>query len=263
MTKCAYEKWLVDYLDENLPPEKYLQMKTHLKTCSTCKAKHHDFQKVHDILVKRRRANPPKTLLNLYQGNLKREFVLESRFVGIKKNMISIYHLFFDAQPLSIRITKTIALLWVGILIGRLVFQPIRKHEQPVVKPEILLLSMTPTDVKLMTDFLIESEIWLLAVVNTPSDEKIETSDLLFNKEIAQKLLVRASFMKEKKRQLNLVTLTKFLDRLEFLLLEVANTSDERMMDVSNDVKQAIENTTLLYESKRLREMLETPTDDA
>lgn len=254
MTTCRHEKDLIRLIHEMSSTDEENRIKDHLASCETCRIKFQELKEIHSDLMERQRPRPSEAFIKSYRRKLMRKFLPETRAARMKRRLRLAVNALFYARPLSVRIAKTAAILLVGILIGRIVFHPAPKPEHPA----FMLLPVTPSDVKLMTDFLTESEIWLLAVVNIPSAEELNTSDLRFNREIARKLLTKTSFMEVKETQLKSEPLAKFLNRLEILLLEIANTGDDRIVDVSGRIKQTIQSTTLLYDTRLLREMIET-----
>lgn len=254
MTTCKFEKSLVDLIQGQLSLNEHTFVKKHIGTCETCRKKYLELKAVHSMLIKRQRPKPYGKLLTSFRRYLKHEFIPKPKSPRIKGHFLSAYRLFFDSDTMGLRIVKIISLIVVGIFIGRMIFYT--RHEQSIVNPNIMLISITPADRQFMTDFFTESEIWLLAIVNIPPHEEYGKSELLFHKEIARKLLMKTPFMDEIKLQLNNEMFTKFYNRLELLLLEVANTSDERMMNVSLETGQIIKNTTLLIEMKYFREII-------
>jgi hypothetical protein len=261
MKTCPSEKLLFDSIESKQPSDASLQVKEHLECCDVCRTKYNELLKVETLLMHRQRIQPSKEILRSYHQNLKQAFAPEPMWIRIRNRFEYAYHLFIDSRPLGVRLARGMALLLIGIFIGKVIFQPIDKQDGSSEKPSILTLTMSPTDVQFITEYITQSEIWLLAVANIPSTQNVEKAELLFNKEVAQRLLIKTSFMEERKQQIDSELLTKFLNRFELLLLEVANASDEKMVDISNEIKLMIENSTLLHETKQLREMFEKVSD--
>jgi hypothetical protein len=91
-----------------------------------------------------------------------------------------------------------------------------------------------------------------------PKTEETDPSDLQFNREIAQRLLLKTSIIGDKIQHIQNEPYSKFFNRVEQLLLEAANASDDRIQEVSENIKQTIESSALLYETQHVREMFET-----
>lgn len=254
MTTCKFEKSLVDLIQGQLSLDQQSLAKNHVDSCEACRKKYLELKAIHSMLMKRQRPEPSKKLLACFRQYLKHEFIPRPKLPPIKERLFSAYRLFFDSDTMGLRTVKIVSLILVGIFIGRMIFYT--RHERSMIKPNIMLISFTPADRQFMTDFFIESEIWLLALVNISPHEEYGKPDLLFHKEIARKLLMKTPFMDEIKLQLNNEMFTKVYNRLELLLLEVANTSDEKLMNVSLETGQIIKNTTLLIEMKVLREII-------
>jgi len=259
MTTCPSKGDLYAFIEGNQKPEDNERIRMHLNSCDACRKNIHDLQLVQTVLLHRKRPTPSKALLNAYQDNLAYEFRSVTTIDRLKETIKTVYTFVFDSRPLSVRIAKAVALLVVGILIGRLIFQPIHRPTLDPSKPSIVLLSMTPADIKFMTDFCTQSEIWLLAIVNMPKTEETDPSDLQFNREIAQRLLLKTSIIGDKIQHIqNEQPYSKFFNRVEQLLLEAANASDDRIQEVSENIKQTIKSSALLYETQHVREMFET-----
>jgi ElaB/YqjD/DUF883 family membrane-anchored ribosome-binding protein len=258
MTTCPSKGDLYAFIEGTQKSEDKERIRIHLNSCDACCKHVQEVQSIQAMLLNRKRPTPEKALLNIYRDNLKQEFRSITTVDRLKETIKTVNTFVFDTRPLSVRIAKAAALLVVGVLIGRLIFQPIHRPVPDSSKPSIVLLSMTPADIKFMTDFCTQSEIWLLAIVNMPKTEETDPSDLQFNREIAQRLLLKTSIIGDKIQHIQNEPYTKFFNRVEQLLLEAANASDDRIQEVSENIKQTIESSALLYETQHVREMFET-----
>ena len=258
MTTCPSKGYLFAFIEGKQKPEDKERIRIHMNSCDACRKDVHELQTVQTVLFNRKRPEPSKALLNVYRDNLEHEFRSVTTVDRLRETIKTVYTFVFDSHPLSVRIAKAAALLVIGVLIGRLIFQPIHHPASDPSRPNVVLLSMTPADIKFMTDFCTQSEIWLLAIVNMPKTEETDQSDLQFNKEIAQRLLLKTSIIGDKIQHIQNEPYAKFFNRVEQLLLEAANASDDRIQEVSENIKQTIESSTLLYETQHVREMFET-----
>lgn len=262
MICCPSEKMLFSLVDGQLNPEDRKRLRSHLADCESCRSKFQELESIQALLTRRQRPQPSKLLFKTYRTNLHREFMPETPWSRAKQALESVIAYVFDSRPTGMRLIKAAALVMIGVFIGRLIFQPSSQYGTAPQSANIILLSTNPAEVKFMNDFCTQSEIWLLAVVNMPPAEEADKSEFVFNKEIAQKLLLKTSLMDDKIRQIDNDNYSKFINSIELLLLEAANASDERMTEVTEEIKFTIESSNLLYEARQFREMLKTLSSD-
>lgn len=258
MITCPSEGDLLAFTEGEQKPEEKERMKAHLNSCDACRGTVQELQTIQAMLLDRKRPKPSKALLNVYRDNLEHEFRSVTTVDRLRETLKAAYAFLFDSRPLGVRLAKATALIVIGVLIGRLVFQPVNRPPSDPSRPSVVLLSMAPADIKFMTDFCTQSEIWLLAIVNMPTTEETDPSDLQFNREIAQRLLLKTSIIDNKIQHIQNDPYTKFFNRVELLLLEAANASDDRIKEVLENIKQTIESSTLLYETQYVRETFKT-----
>ena len=259
MKTCPSEKLLFDSIESGQKSDGSLRLrvKEHLECCDACRTKHNELLNIQTLLTRRQRPRPSREILRSYRQNLEQAFTPETMWIRVKNRFEYAYNFLIDSRPIGVRLARGTALLLIGVFIGKIVFQPAGRKDIISDKPSVFMLTMSPADVQFMTEYITQSEIWLLAVANIPSTQNLDRTDLLFNKEVAQRLLIKTSFMEQRKQQIDSELLTRFLNRFELLLLEIANASDEKMADISNEIKMTIENSTLLHETRQLREMFE------
>lgn len=257
MKPCEYEKFLADYVAGELSSLKNAEIKEHLLTCKVCAFKLQKFQQLHQVLIQRQRTKFPDKILREYQRNLKTLFKPKSRWEAIKDRFWEYWDSVFGIQPLWLRFAEAGALLLIGFFFGWLVFSTAPKTQNIPVKAEIITLPTSQADLELMSNFLFESEILLLQIVNSNSNGEGELADFSLTKEISQKLLMQTFFIHEKALQLQDDRILSFLTQMELLLLEISNLSDEDIFEVFKEIKQIIKDLNLLTATKNLQEILE------
>jgi len=257
MKPCEFETYLSDYLAGELSSSKSAEIKAHLMKCETCVLKLEAYQEVHQMLIHRPRLKFPDEILRDYRWNLKAIFKAKSRVEIIKEKFWEFWESAFGSQPFWVRIVKAVALLFIGFFFGWLIFSPVPELKVIPTKPEILMLSVSQADIEAISNFLFESEILLLQIVNSNSNEATEPADLLLTKEISQNLLMRTFFIHEKALQLQDERILRFLTQMELLLLEISNSSNEDTMDAVKQIKQIIKDVNLLNQAENLQDMLD------
>ncbi|NIA30410.1 MAG: hypothetical protein GWP06_10935, partial [Actinobacteria bacterium] len=188
MKSCKFEKLLPDYLQDELAVESRHQLEAHLETCEQCAARLEKLVAIHQILSARQRPKPSKELVRDYRNYLKKYFPGKTSPVAIFSKLERRWNLFPHFQKLTLRLAGAFALIIFGVFIGKLVFIPSVEIAKKATLAPIPAYVITPTDLKLMSDYFVKSEILLLAIENWQGDAGTDSSDLLFDKKIAQNL---------------------------------------------------------------------------
>jgi hypothetical protein len=158
---------------------------------------------------------------------------------------------YLKAHPVPIWVISAIAFIFLGIIIGRKVLIP-PISEKIVIQPNIVMLTLMPSDARMVHDFMVESEILLLAIVNTEEEDEREME---FHKEVAQSLLIQTAFVEDKAKVIESVSFSQFLTKLETILLEVTNIEKEFEKENMDQVRVLIQETNLHHETKRFQKM--------
>jgi len=256
MDNCEFEKYLVEYLAHELPEAKIIEIEKHLSICENCSNQLHEIQSVHQLLLKYERPLAPQKLVKQYRKKLKWMFAPTSNFLRFKEWTSNLWNFFFDPQPVWVRLVKATVLLLIGIFIGRLVDTGIKTDVSTPAQAEILNITYSPVELRLMNEYFVISEMLLLSILNSSNDSDLVNTELLLNQEIAQKLLNKTTYMHEKTRLLQNESLNLFLNRLEFLLIEISNLDKQEITKSFQELRQTIEETKLLHETQRAQESL-------
>jgi len=255
MKSCKFEKLLPDYLQGELAPEAKQKLETHLTTCEVCAARLGEIADIHRILSVRQRPEPPKKLVRDYRSYLRKYFPGKTSPAVIFSKLERRWNYFLHSQKLTLRVAKAFALIIFGIFIGKFIFVPAVEAPKAETVAPIPAYAITPTDLKLMNDYFVKSEILLLAIENWQGNAKSDSSDLLFDKNIAQNLLLHSQMIHQKAAQLYDSDLLSFLDRMEMLLLEISNVDNKELFQVFKEAKSIIKETDLLQSNKRFQNL--------
>ncbi|NOY59870.1 MAG: zf-HC2 domain-containing protein [Calditrichaeota bacterium] len=257
MKSCKFEKLLPDYLQDELASEAKRQLEVHLETCEHCTAKLGELADIHQILSSRQRQEPGKELMRDYRNYLRKYFPGKLSPVSILKRSESWWNDVFHSQHFTLRIAKAVALIIVGVFIGKFIF--VSSVQAPrietVARARMPGYAITPADLKLMNDYFVKSEILLLAIENWQGDTGADSTDLLFDKKIAQNLLLHSQVIRHQATQLYDSDLISFLNRMELLLLEISNVDNEELFTAFKEAKKIIKETDLLQFNKQFQNL--------
>lgn len=255
MKSCKFEKLLADYLQGELAAATRHELEVHLETCEHCAARLEELADIHHILSARLRPEPPKELVRDYNNYLRKYFPSKTSPSVIIGKLGRRWNAFVHSQQIAVRLAKGFALIIVGIFIGKYIFIPSVETPKVETVAQSPAYAITPTDLKLMNDYFVKSEILLLAIENWQSNAKSDSTDLLFDKNIAQNLLLHSQLIHQKAAQLYDSDLLSFLNRMEMLLLEISNVDNKELFQVFKEAKNIIKETNLLQSNKRFQNL--------
>jgi hypothetical protein len=245
---CEFEKYFDDYFFGDLSPAEDLALQKHLQTCQTCPEKMDNHYRIHARLKKYHRPSAPIEAISAYHKEINLGFNNES----FKQRFILWINRYLKRRTLFARVAQFASLLIIGIVVGWFVFSP--------AEPEIVFPAgdrfpmsrpISNVDLDYVHYYLLASEMVLLEIEN--SDPQ---NDFILNRELAQKLLIKTFRVHEIALQLNNLRLLNFLSRMELLLHEVSNLSDEEISESLDTIVKAIEEADLLREVKTLKTVI-------
>jgi len=257
MEKCRFEKYLVDYLNNEIPAAAHLEMKQHLKDCQICSKQIQEIETIHFMLLERKRPEPSSDLVSQYDQELNEIFESKSRFENTKRLFGNFWN---NIPPLRIRLAGAVTILIIGIFIGKSIFKPTQKSEIVVIEPTMVNLIENQSDLKLMNSYFSDSEVLLLEIMNSNYAEQLTDKSLFLSKEIAQKLLMRTFLVHEIGLRLNNKPILNFLSNLEFLLYDIANSNDDEIVLKINEIQELIKDTSLLEKARLFQELFDSRT---
>ena len=155
MENCKFEKKLVDYLNGDLPESSHAEMEQHLRACQICSDQLQEMKTIHSMLLERRRPEPTLDLANQYDQELNELFEPKLRFKKIKARFDTIRDLFNNVSPIGIRLAGAVAILVIGIFIGKMILKPAQKSEQLMIEPMIVNLLENQSELKIMKEKVI------------------------------------------------------------------------------------------------------------
>ena len=160
-------------------------------------------------------------------------------------------NVFSSAAP-SWRFARALAILFIGVMIGRFFFVP----SQQTMNTAESQLSLTKEDIQFIADYMVKSELLLLTIANNPASEPSET-DIFLNKDIAQNLLYKSAQVQRKARELDDKVIITFLNHLELVLLELSNREEQEIRAIFQDIKEMVNEADMLQKSRRLQQRLQ------
>lgn len=250
MSQCDYEKNLIDVLDGSLSDAEMADFQKHLQTCGPCNAVYDDLFDVHKMLMRRVRPLPPRELQIKYEAALEAQFCRQSSWDRFGKKLTEWSRLLFPDKTAMVRFTGFTGILLVGVILGRFVLAP----NPGLNKESFSTVDIAEADTQFISHFLIQSEIWLMEMSNLTSAEDFE-----MNRDLARKLLAKYTVMEQKIQKKHYTPVLKFLSYLELVLLETSGTRDQDLNEAFREIREAIEETSLVDDVQRFRNTLTTP----
>ncbi|MBN1349596.1 hypothetical protein JXJ21_09315 [candidate division KSB1 bacterium] len=256
MKSCNQETLIIEFLTGNLDEPQRSHFRKHLAGCAKCKERHDELQNMHGILLSRKRPAFAGNLLRHYQNDLNEFFPSRLGWVEFKQRVCEWTAFVINSRSMGIRIARAAVMIMVGIFIGRSMIDLSSEKKAVQILPETQQIQLTSAEYKMLQNYILESEILLLDILNEDFSDKLESSDFKFNKQIATKLILHSSFMRKKTQQLNNEAMIELMNRLEFLLIEISNVCDEELAESLSTIQQAIVETKLLIKMKQFQKLL-------
>jgi len=248
MNKCNFEIYFDEYIRGELAPDEDIQFIQHLESCKTCPESLNQFYRLHGYLSDRTRPDPPATLLKTYHNNLKTGLLINRpfRFVTIILDKL------FYTPSRWVRLVEVVVLLAIGFGIGLIYWNGAKEADNIVFDPpEYFAQPISKVDRDYMKYYFSASEMILLEMMN--DDEEIE---LFLTREVAQKLLVKTFLVHELALKINEPDVLRFLGKMELILIELTNASDEELPERIKAMKEVIVDQRMLDEVRELHKIL-------
>ncbi|GEM_PF-1921834 len=255
--KCEFEVYLIEFIAGDLDPELRSRFEMHLSNCENCANQLESLRSVHQFMLSQPVTEPPPEISRAFEKTLHQIFAPESHFIRLKKWLSANFEQFFQYQPVEVRLVRAFALVIIGILLGRLIFAPGTQNMTTSDEPQMLSVTFEKDELNEMNEFFTTSEILLLSILNNYQNGSTEPEELDLNRNIAERLLQKSDLIHQKTKQLNNKDLNIYLNRLEFLLIEISNMSPEEIKESFKLIQETIENSQMLSETKRIQESLQ------
>ncbi len=249
MTACKYQKYYSEYIRDDLAPELDIEFYRHLQSCKICELEIEKFYPIHRQLQERQRTKPDPELISIYHQNLRNLFTPVRRSMSFTEMM----HELIFTHSRWLRLAEIAALLIIGVLLGRILFD---NGESPVppVKTDIDYYGrpISKQDMEYLNYYFLASEMVLLEMVNGDVDE----DDFFLEKETAQKLLIKTFMVHEVALKLNDPKILRFLTRMELILYELSNAEQDQLAETLSSIKFIIDEAKLLSEVRELKQLI-------
>jgi len=257
MKTCDFEKYFVDYVTGDLENREKMSFQTHLESCPTCPKRLDDFYVLHNKIKLRRRRKPDSELLAKYHKRLSWEFTDSPQNVKLTNPIIKTIQSFFWERSLRFRIAEVVGLILIGIFIGRFVFYPQAEINNPNQNnPDYFTRPISKAEVEYINYYFQAAELLLLEIKNIDLKFPVNNADVEFNKNIAQKLLIKTFIIHEIALRQNDPKILRFLSKMELLLYEVSNVPSEELSQSVDAFNIIIDDSRLLDDARNFQKDL-------
>ena len=247
-----FETLMRRYEAGEMSPEEQQQFEETLRLIETSDFGE-DFSPIVARLKQHRFAEPPSHVMQAYRSNLADIFPVTDKPAGTGRTIR--WGQVFSEKPVW-RYLQFAAVLLLGIFLGRWMLQPgTNTSEAAMIMPQPLLQihDISSKDWQNLQQFLLESEMVLLEIDNMP-EAVTHDSDLVKQQiQTSKSLLAMIPVAEQIGVQMNDIKFVRFLGRLEMLLYEVANLSEEDTASELNLIQSIIRDSGLLFECRQLQ----------
>lgn len=253
MNSCQYENLLPDYCSGDLSRAEQASVKNHLDTCDSCRKLVEELTEVQALLAQRSRPKPTAELLKEYRSMLSAQF---KPAAPNKRNAVETLRHLISGKTISWRVVQVACLLLVGLLLGRLIYNPSKSERVSIEQRPV----QHSEELRFISDFLVESEMLLLEIVNRDLAKLDQyPDDFVLDSNTAQQLLMQTFVLHQHALQLQINGLPELLTQMELILYELANTETrEDRTQLTQELKKVITSNRLLDVSRELRGRIKT-----
>ena len=253
MIKCQKVKDLMlQALYGELPGEDREQFEAHLGACPACAAEYSVLGATLEVMDRRERPDPGVDFWDGYWERLERRMER-----GASKAAASEPASFwrrarraFAAVPRwAYQASAALALVIIGVLIGRAVFVP--SGPGPATGPTGVIAAAPQADPTLVraNDYVQRSKVLLLGLVNfDPAAKDTYGLNLPRQKQISRELLSEAAYLKPALRDSRNERLRELVADLEVILLQIANLESENDLEAVDLVRTGVDKGDLLLQ---------------
>ena len=237
---------------EELDTPKKQFFEDHLLVCERCKSEFKEMESTLNFTGKRVRPEPPKEFWDSYEERLaqriEKEEVLKVESESFWKRL---WRPFIFAPRWTFQAAAAIALIVVGVLIGRMIFSPSIPESQQASRQQGLVTPQRPgIELAQRSQGYIErSKLILLALVNfDPATEDPYALDLSLQKQVSSELIQEASVLKKELAESDQEQLQRLIANLEMILLQIANLESDNDFEAIELVKEGINRQGILMQ---------------
>ena len=254
MKTCSFENYFVDYVSGELDKNEILAFQAHLEKCPTCPNRLDDFYELHSNLKSRKRKEPEPELFEEYHKNLASEFSQIKSTNTLGQKIDDIFQYIFWQHSLNIKIAEVVGLILIGVFIGWFLFNS--QYEIPNnnnFNPEYFHQPISKAEIEYINYYFQAAELLLLEIKNIDLKSPVNNADVEFNKNIAQKLLIKTFIIHEIALRQNDPKILRFLSKMELLLYEVSNVPSEELSQSIDAFNVIIDDSRLLDDARKFQ----------
>ena len=230
---CIHSGKILEYLDGELSKSGNREFEIHLRSCHFCRQTLSEFRILKRNLDGRRRPRPGKAFLRQYHQDLASQF---SRVDP--QTLLTRIHLILP-RP-AVRLARVTVILLIGISLGWF----LSRKTIPPNGSASSDLQLSNEAVRQISNYFLESEMWLLDVMNLSRNGDIDSDDWNLTREEAQQLLRKTIVIRELALGDNQI-LTGYFNDLEMLLMDLINSPDVDRSETLKQIKQTISDLNL------------------
>lgn len=249
MKNCDQKFFVVDYFFEDLSADQKQQFENHLEQCESCQDHLHSLETSSRMIDGYQRELPDARLLRQYHRQLKKDFYRKTRFAALFEKFVDRVVL---KPSIPLRIAEAVALLVIGIWIGRIIFWNPVAPLQPGVSNNLNV--QTSNGELLLKNYLQETEMVLLDVDNL---DPVEDEKVIFNLIQSAKyrhLVQKTILLKGQAQELENQELMVLLNQIELILLELCNLEKQTVVDTFSEIQQQLKASYLLIQIKSMKQ---------
>jgi hypothetical protein len=241
---CLRSVEILEYLDGDLSESKRREFKSHISHCPFCQQELSEYRILERNLVRRRRPKPSEALLRNYHQNLAHQFGRKSpalRLTGIRQFL-------FLPTP-AVRLARVMIILLIGVSLGWFLSRRTVSPDRPPA-PGFQLPREAVTQIN---NYFLESEMWLLDVMNLSKNGAVDSDDWDLTQGEAQQLLRKTMAIREL-ISFDDLRLTGYFNELEMLLRELINSPEVDRSETLKQIRQTITELNLQLRTGILQE---------
>lgn len=253
MNKCKKCRSLFpEYFYGELDAPKKEFFDEHLSVCEKCKSQFAEIEAILQFTDQRVRPEPPEEFWDSYEERLARRIETEETSQIDRESFWGkMGRRFNEAPKWTFQAAAAVALIVIGVFIGRALFSP-RITGVQLASQKIELATPQQPQTSLIhrsQDYIQRTKLILLALVNfDPSIEDPYALNLPYQKQVSKELVKEASFLKQELADSDEERLENLIASLEIILLQIANLESENDLDAITFVRDGIEKRGILME---------------
>ncbi|OQX87208.1 hypothetical protein B6D60_04355 [candidate division KSB1 bacterium 4484_87] len=243
MKECPQQNLIVDYVFRELDTKTKTEFEAHLKSCQSCQQQLREFKAAAPVFQKARRIHHPKRPAQNYYKTLKENFYPS---MSLAQRIHEWAADFFLTPSIAMRVAQAVAMLVVGVFLGRFLF-----FQEPIpvaVKNETSPILAANVSDQFLRHYLQETEMILLDVANTNPAEDRQILSSVKQLAIYRQLMQKTILCREHAEELNDDVLANLINEIELILLDLCNTEDENLIETLQNVRRQIKDSHILLE---------------